>query len=188
MTQRLFSKRIFNQRGVTLTELLIAASLLSVVFVATTSVYISGLKMAKEASYRDAVTDGYLLLEHISRRCSLGLKPTITHSGAGLKLQWDRLNYETARDTPDNLTDDTFIKYRFIGGNIRTRLDTTITADVTSTAEEVIQGLNITSCLFSTSVDQRSVKIEFTMVYGENNSKTKDYQTTVYLLSGPPGF
>lgn len=184
-----FSKRIiFNRHGVTLTELLIAASLLSVIFVATTSVYISGLKMAKDATYQDTVTDGYLLLEHIARRSTLGLKPTITDSGAGLKLQWDRSDYENDNQTPAVLTDDTFIKYLLVGGNIRTQLDGTITANVTATSEEVIPDLNVTTCLFSTSLDQRSVKIEFTITYGENNSKSKDYQTTVYLLSGPPDF
>ncbi len=133
-----------HKRGMTLIELLVASLLISVVFLAASSLYISTLKLFKSAGQRagggpgiSTETDAFIAMEHITRRLRLanrvimGLDSDSANQSTVLVSRQIkiRMDYNPQTLVPNNSpvgtayvkTDDQWAKYRFVpdgGGDV----------------------------------------------------------------------
>ncbi len=150
-----------GSRGLTLIEILIAGLLLSVVFLASASAYITTLKFFNAVREKSGQIYAFMGMEHITRRVELANDIMVNDGGTAnaetgkqLKMRWDYnadgvLNGDTAND----VSDDTWVKYRFIeepvgSGTWRLfwRTDTAAAGsatDVANTDEQVETGLTL---------------------------------------------
>lgn len=132
----------------TLIELLIVSLILSVVFLGAGAVYISALKFLKNMqTYYSGQSgasqvDVLIALEQITRQLGLANEAIIDPTGQQLEFRWDyQLNTFVPNHTPSDLTDDTWMKFAIIGGNLYWKNETTEGQDVTSSDQQLVQGL-----------------------------------------------
>ncbi|GEM_PF-2268159 len=160
-----------RQQGLTLTELLVATFLMSVVFISVTAVYISALKLFQTMQLNAgaggtlSTSDQYIALEQMIRRARLANNvvlgepgnPFIANDPAKHYQQVKfRLDYNAGSLIPNNsptgttldTSDDQWVKYRFVqvGGvwKLLWRTDATVTADVSAADPELQPNLKIT--------------------------------------------
>ncbi len=99
----------------TLTELLIASILLSVVFLASTSLYITANRFLDDQEARWQQMDSIIAMEHMARRIVLGNEIVMDGSGKWIKVRWDYGADYTAPNgidgTPETTADDNWLKY-----------------------------------------------------------------------------
>jgi prepilin-type N-terminal cleavage/methylation domain-containing protein len=108
---------MIKQNGVTLIELLVAVSLISVVFVAVTGVYISAKKVMGGLEGRDISLGGAIAIEHMSRNIGLGNRVELLDGNKQVTVRWDYNNSSAPLNTPNNFTDDRLLRYRFFSDN-----------------------------------------------------------------------
>lgn len=136
--------------GITIIEILIAALLASVAFLAAASSYTSGLRLL--ASTRDSASlDPAMAMNAMSKNIALANQIAINPSEKRLTL---RLDYNhtngvptTPKYTPDT-SDDFYIMYQFVGGGIHTVYGPAAST-VVANDPEVIPGLATTNGYFA---------------------------------------
>ncbi|GEM_PF-2561047 len=152
-----------SSRGVTLVEIVIAVLLISVIFLGSTTVYVTALKFFNAVRDKSPQVYGFLAAETVVRKVAVASEAIVNDSGSSngaSTLDADGLNYVTGKqikirwdftladwtplNTPSNTADDTWVKYKIIenpGGSgtyrLYTRKDASVTADVTTADEEV---------------------------------------------------
>lgn len=137
-----------RRAGLTIMELLIAAALVSVVFLGSTVMFVSGYKAFRRMELKEKEINAFLAMEHMARRIGLGNEATIDLGGGQIKVRWDYSDYKTPLGSPPNGTpadfsDDTYLKYRFIGNRLRYRIDASFSGNVGASDPEVITGLDV---------------------------------------------
>jgi len=110
---------------------------------ASASVYVSGRRFLMGSQLSVAQMQPALAMEHMVRRIGLGNQVVVDAGGAQVKIRWDYQNYATPNQTAKDTTDDTWIKYRFIGNALRWKIDGAAAGDVTAADAEVAPGLVI---------------------------------------------
>lgn len=168
-----------NARGVTLMELIVAMSVFSVVFIGVTAMYVSGYKSFKSLGTKENEIAALVALEHMTRRIGLGNNAEISDGGAQIKVRWDYAEYPSPLNTPGDYADDTYIKYRFIDGRLRYRIDATSGADVSASDREVEPGLVVGTSSF-TLLNPHRVEINFTAQVG-SPAVAKNYRSAAGL-------
>ena len=134
--------RLRRENGVSLTELMIATILLSVVFLACISLYVSAMNFFKAQKDRWARIDSFLAMEHMTRRIVLGNDILLNPGQKWVKVRWDYTgDYFTPNRTPNNYADDQWLKYGIVGNTLRWRVDATPDANVSGSDPEVQAGL-----------------------------------------------
>ncbi len=134
--------RLRLNKGVSLTELLLATILLSVIFLACISLYLSAMNFLKAQKDRWARIDSFLAMEHVARRIVLGNDILVNPAQKWVKVRWDyQGDYNVPNRTPENFADDQWLKYGIIGNALRWRVDATSAANVTAGDAEVQAGL-----------------------------------------------
>ena len=129
-----------SQAGHTLTEILLASLLISLVFLIMTSLYVSSLKFLNgETTSPDM--NSLLALETMTRDASVASDVSWDPSDTSqFKLRIDTNDPATARTD-----DDKWVSYRFINGALRTHTvnpPNAVAADVTAGDAEVAPGLS----------------------------------------------
>ena len=144
-----------KNKGFTILELLIASLLASVVFLAVTSVYVSGLRLL--TSTEDAKQlDAAIAMHAMSKNITLANQVTVSTAGPvtgqQLTLRLDYNNDANGMPTLPKYTadpaDDLFIMYAFIGNALRTTWGNAA-ANVVATDREVTPGLVVTAGSFT---------------------------------------
>lgn len=116
-----------SAQGFTLTELIIAVTLLSFVFLAAISMYLTGLRFygARQAVDISALPD--VAVESIVKLVNVANSAAVTLPGSGspvtgsqlnLRIDYDSCSNTRGTVTPDNLADDFWWHYRFIGNQL----------------------------------------------------------------------
>ena len=141
------------RHGVTLTELMIATMLLSVVFIGATSAYVSSTAALKAQGDNKAdYLSSYAAMEHMARRIRLGNQVAIDPNGRQIKVRWDYAASEQPLslpcDAPNATTACTWVKYKLFtsGGEdktLRWRIDSAQAGDVASGDPQVQVGLRV---------------------------------------------
>jgi prepilin-type N-terminal cleavage/methylation domain-containing protein len=181
---------MIKQNGVTLIELLVAVSLISVVFVAVTGVYISAKKVMGGLEGRDISLGGAIAIEHMSRNIGLGNRVELLDANKQVTIRRDYSSSTAPLNTPSNTTDDSFIRYRFFSDNTL-RFDThgpalPVSTLVLSTAPEVEPGLRLIGTLgtdskFTITPDNR---VQINMKIQTSGTLTEQVLRTVITLQG----
>lgn len=181
-----------NKKGYSLIEVLIGVSLISVVFLGTTAVYVSSKKMVAQMQNGSPEMDLLLASEHFARKVALGNSVSVTisspptgatfPSGAGNQavIRWD---YDLNQDplmTPGDTTDDTYLKYGIIEDRFRFKIESSESGFVSNTDPEVILGLRVSSAFFKKSATI-SNRVFFTITSPSGEATTKTSQTEVLL-------
>lgn len=146
-----------NESGLTILEFLVAALLISVVFLASTTVYVGAVKFFSDLRQNADSIDSFILMENLTRKVTVANQVSVSDAGKQLKIRWDWQligGVWTPNNTPDVTTDDTWVKYRFLGASndlrLRWRSDATETTDVTNPDPEVRPGVVARdACLFT---------------------------------------
>ena len=136
-----------NRRGVTLTELMIAVSLTGLLFASAGSVYVSATSFLNEQRRKWERTRTLIAMEHMVRRIGLANAVVIGPDDDQIKVRWDYVNDRVPLGTPGDVTDDTWLKYRFIGNGLRWRVEANPAPDVQATDPEVDPGLVVDPAL-----------------------------------------
>ena len=109
-------KRVGSDDGLTLTELLVALSLVSVIALAATHAELGARHYFLLDRRRSTLlNEGMVALEHVTRTVRYSANPQI--AGGVLTLQTDWPNYQTVR-APSDTTPDTPVTYRFQNGQL----------------------------------------------------------------------
>ncbi len=178
-----------KQNGITLTELLIAGILLSVVFVAATSLYVSALKFFKSQT-ASADVNSLIALEHISRNIKKANDVAISGGGSQLKLR-----IEGSDPATQSVLDDQWVVYGVVSGKLYWKAPYAVTGDgaastatdVTNTDPELVPGLTISSAIpFSlTNPSAQGVTniVQIVLVTTEGNP-SKDNTITTSVMIG----
>jgi len=109
-----------EREGFTLTELIVAVSLLEIVVVAVAGIDLASRRSLLLASRRARVQDEVrYAMEHMVRNIRLGnkIRPT---SGTDLTNVWVRVDRDVdgyPQNSPDNTNDDTWVRYDFIAAD-----------------------------------------------------------------------
>ena len=109
-------KRVGSDDGLTLTELLIALSLASVIALAATHAELGARHYFLLDRRRSTlINEDMVALEHVTRTVRYGANPQL--AGGVLTLQTDWPDYQTVR-APSDTTPNTAVTYRFQGGQL----------------------------------------------------------------------
>jgi Tfp pilus assembly protein PilV len=113
--------KLRSSRGVTLVEILMAGLLLSVVFLACASAYITTLKFFNAVREKSGQLYTFIGMEHVARRVELANDILVNDGGVAnagtgkqVKMRWDCAETGAANNTANNVADDTWVKYRII--------------------------------------------------------------------------
>jgi Tfp pilus assembly protein PilV len=113
--------KLRSSRGVTLIEVLMAGLLLSVVFLACASAYISTLKFFNALREKSGQLYAFIGMEHVARRAELANDVMVNDGGVAnaetgrqLKMRWDYTEDGAPKNTANTVSDDTWVKYRII--------------------------------------------------------------------------
>ena len=177
-----FVKVFHQQKGVTLVELTVATLLLSTVFLGAASLYVSGLKFINGAQADTSQVESTTAAEEITKRISLANYGYIGdyfngNSGRSLFLRGDyKLGTYVPNNTPEDLSDDTWVKFRFIGGNLHWRRDTAANAlvNVSSADPALLSNLQTGSSYFmipdpTTEGNKTVIRIRLATQHGPGN-------------------
>lgn len=131
-------------------ELLIATLLLGLVLLAATSMYVAGWRFLNISGENAAYLRVFAAMEQITRKAALSNEAYSTNGNEGVKIRWDyQIGNYLPNHTPDNPSDDSWVKYRyFADGTLRWRNDTSAAPDVAVTDPEVDEGLVLTAGSF----------------------------------------
>ena len=155
-------EKLRNKRGVTLIELLVTSLLVSVVFLAVASCYLSGLRLMRSiagtgSSQSSAPVNPSLAMHLMSKNIALANKITIASpgpaSGGQLTITLDYiLNASGVPGTPNvtsSAADDSTIVYSFSGSPITLTSYYYNAGSSASSSQEVVSGLQVTSGSFT---------------------------------------
>lgn len=169
-------------RGLTLLELMIAGTLLAVIFVAVTALQISSLGFLKGQMNAPDV-NAAIAFEQMVRDVKRANDIAVSNGGQQLKLKVD-----TSTPADATLTGDRWIVYGFVSQKLHTKVYTTDATgpassapNVTSSDSEVLSGLTVDPTSSFTLMDPTStgtsiqVKINFVVQAG---GKTVSFVTT----------
>ena len=110
-------KRVGSDDGLTLTELLVALSLVSVIALAATHAELGARHYFLLDRRRSTLlNEGMVALEHVTRTIRYSANPNMAVGGV-LRLQTDWPNYQTVR-APSDTTPNTTVTYRFQNGQL----------------------------------------------------------------------
>jgi hypothetical protein len=131
-------KHTLGRRGITLMELLIATLMITMVFVASTSVYVSALKFLSTMVTNSTSLSPTVSLEDIAKHISLANEANPPgNGGKSLDLRGDydfnNSSWNSPLNTPSVFGDDAWIHYRFCGaanGDLRMVCDQTPNTNV----------------------------------------------------------
>ena len=147
------SRLLVNRNAFTLMEILISTMLISLVFGAATSVYVTGLKFLQTAQTNDVTTLPAVSLEGISKAISQSNLATVNNvPNSQLDLRADyscSSNFATSLATPSNNTDDQFWHYRFINSALRFVCDGTAGTNISGSDPILIPSVNTGASSFS---------------------------------------
>ncbi len=128
--------RIKKNRGVTLVELLVATSLMSVVILGATNLYLSGERNLAQLGERTLRIPAYFAVEIIARRIALansvrvfdlsGNELGLNEEAPQLKVRWDFTEEYNVPNgtgtpptgTPETTLDDTWTKFGFVNNKL----------------------------------------------------------------------
>ena len=130
--------------GFTLMEILIALSLTSVVFLGSTSVYLTALKFLKNTQQSGVSVNKVATLEDISKRVSLGNSAFMTGGGnqqLNIRADYAVCSYNVL-NTPANTADDNWWHYRVIAGAVRFVCDSNQSTNVNGNDYVLIDNVN----------------------------------------------
>ena len=108
--------------GYTLIELIIATLLVMVIFIASTALYVTGVKFFNSMSGANSNLDAFYAIEPMTRHINIGNFAVVTGNDLSIRADYAP-DGVTCRNTPNNFLDDTWFKYRFIGNRLRYRTD-----------------------------------------------------------------
>ncbi|HTL69851.1 MAG TPA: hypothetical protein VL404_01025 [Candidatus Eisenbacteria bacterium] len=153
---------IRRRAGLTLTEAILATLLLSVIFLGATSALVSAMALFNSLQNNRGRLDATIALEHMARKIALSNRVVVDQGGAQLKLRWDFATGTFALNgagagTPSDLTDDTWVKYRIIGNQLRWRNDAAESPDVGAGDPELEPGLTLQSGSIFTLVNPTGI-------------------------------
>ncbi len=134
----------FN-RGMSLVELLLCVATMGIVAGAAATVYVSSFKMMNQLSTVERRNDLILAVQFLSMRISSAnlakLDAASPMASSILKLRIDCDTNFRMRDTPNDYSDDMWMKFRIVDGRLRWRIDAAEAGDATATNAELIPGL-----------------------------------------------
>lgn len=176
--------RISSERGITLLELIIAATLLSVVFVAAISLQVSSLSFLRGMMNAPDV-NAAIAFEQMVRDVKRANDAAVTDADQQLKLKIDTLIPADA-----SLTGDRWIVYGFVDGTLRSKTYTTEATgpassapSVTDSDPEVLSGLSAAPASSFTLIDPSgsgtSIQVKISMVVQGEGAKTVSFSTTI---------
>lgn len=174
-----------NRLGISIMELLIAAALVSVIFLGATVMYVSSLSAFRHMDEKEQEINIFLAMEYLCRRIGLGNQVELKPDGSQIKVRWDYADYQTplgspANGTPSDFSDDTFLKYRFINNALRFRIDSTLAGDVLSSDPEVVEGLFFVGTSNFKLLDPNHVAIDLVAEIGDP-ARQKQIRSAVIL-------
>lgn len=192
-------------KGLTLLELVLSIALLSVIFLGITASYVTALKFFNSLRQSQNALDTLIAFEGITRKIELANRAVVDDMidltvGAQLKLRWDFswnavTGAFTPNHTPENIADDTWIKYRFFDQlHLRWRVDSAEAGDVQNSDPEIdanlerrnesAQSLDMNGFeLTSPSGDGESTVVVFRMVT-MNGQPAAPFQLVAEVMTG----
>lgn len=133
-----------NNKGVTLLELLVAISLLTLIIFAGGGIYLSGWNMFRDAQYQaQAQQNAMVPMAHIVKKAKEGTMFSGTPSGTPGIYPYFTLTIDDD-GTPSDFTDDDTINYALTGTQI-----TCAQTPPSGTATTTTVGTHISSCSFT---------------------------------------
>ena len=131
-------------------ELLVAVILISLVFIGSTAVYISGLKFLRLAQQNDVSTSPVIAVEDITQKISFANDAAL--AGGQLTI---RADYPTCSDfsvanvnSAANTADDRFWHYGFVNGALRSVCDAAAGTVVGAGSPILVSNVNIAASNF----------------------------------------
>ncbi len=140
--------------GFTLTELLMTAILLGMVFLGAISLYTTGLKFLGARQAVDVSVSPSVSVERIVRNVSIANAVSQSNGNSQISLRVDQSCADAPMATPSNFADDTWRHFRLINSQILTHCDnssaTTLSASGNPVgATSVLDNVNTISSTFS---------------------------------------
>lgn len=145
------TSRFPNQKGFTLTEILIVTVVLGVIFLGVTSLQVSSLSMLR-AQMNAPDVNAVMAFEQIIRDAKEATDVAVTDAagtavGVGVGGTQLKLNFDTGNPPNASLADDQWVVYGFIGGRLRWKTPFAATGraiaapNITAADPEVVPGL-----------------------------------------------
>ena len=141
-----------NSRGVTIVEMLMVTLMMSMVFLGTTSVYVTGLKFLSSAQTNTTTTLPIaILLEELPKKIEFAnqLLPNAAGNTNQIDFRVDQTCAGAALATPSNFGDDNWWHYRFRNSALRAVCDDNAGTSVASDDPIIIPGLDTSGGLRS---------------------------------------
>lgn len=141
-----------KQSGMTLIEILIGTILLSVVFLAGISIYVSCLKIFAQAQSAATSTSTETQLIPIVKNIRQANYAFVSNGNTQLdiRVDLDMCGDTRATPTPSNAADDSWWHYRFVGGALRYVCDNNQNTSVSGSDAVLMQNMQTSGALQAT--------------------------------------